>query len=247
MVEIRNLSHRFADGVLGLKNVSLAISAGEFLVIAGENGAGKSLLMRHLVALATPTSGSILFQGREIGLQLKEVRQAIGLVFQDSGAQIVSLTVEEDVGFGPRNRGWPASEVQLAVSKALEAVGLLNRRQQPCSQLSGGELRRAAIAGVLALNPAVVVLDEPFTGLDFPAVQAVLRTLVGLHQSGITIILLTHELDKCLALATRLVLMTGGEVLADGSPADLWDLITKVKVHRPSGGREKLAEMTWLA
>jgi biotin transport system ATP-binding protein len=163
------------------------------------------------------------------------------------GAQIVSLTVEEDVGFGPRNRGWPASEVQLAVSKALEAVGLLNRRQQPCSQLSGGELRRTAIAGVLALNPAVVVLDEPFTGLDLSAVQAVLRTLVELHQSGITIILLTHELDKCLALATRLVLMTGGEVLADGSPADLWDLITKVKVHRPSGGRERLAEMTWLA
>jgi biotin transport system ATP-binding protein len=247
MVEIRNLSHRFDDGALGLNNVNLALGAGEFVVLAGENGAGKSLLMRHLVGLVAPTSGSILYRGREIGPQLKQVRQAIGLVFQDSGAQIVSLTVEEDVGFGPRNRGWSPAEVDLAITSSLEAVGLLGHRKQPCSQLSGGELRRAAIAGVLALRPEIVVLDEPFTGLDFPSVQAVLGTLVRLHQTGITIILLTHELDKCLALATRLVLMSSGTVIADGAPTDLWELITTTNVHRPPGGPEKLAEMTWLA
>jgi biotin transport system ATP-binding protein len=247
VVEVRHLTHRFDDGVVGLDDVSLTLSAGEFVVVAGPNGAGKSLLMRHLVGLATPTSGEVLWHGLDVRRQLPEVRCHIGLVFQDSGAQILGLTVREDVAFGPRNLGCKREQVEKAVAESLAAVGLSTHVDQPCAQLSGGELRRLAIAGVLAMNPSLLVLDEPFTGLDYPAVQAVLRALTTLQRRGITVVVLTHELDKCLALATRLVLMQRARILADGTPADLWDRIPEAEVHRPRGPVTLLETMTWLA
>jgi biotin transport system ATP-binding protein len=232
--------------VLGLCDINLTLTSGEFVVVAGPNGAGKSLLMRHLVGLADPTSGDVLWQGVDVRRQLPEVRRNLGLVFQDSGAQILGLTVREDVAFGPRNLGWSREEVALAVAGSLATVGLSEHIDQPCAQLSGGELRRLAIAGILAMDPRLVVLDEPFTGLDYPGVQAVLRALMALQASGITLVVLTHELDKCLALATRLVLMSQGKVLADGSPASLWERIPEAQVHRPVGPVTLLETMTWL-
>ncbi|MEI8095660.1 MAG: ABC transporter ATP-binding protein [Spirochaetales bacterium] len=246
MVRIENLTHRFDDGVLGLDGVNLTFGAGEFVILAGENGAGKTLLMRHVVGLAEPTEGRVLFEGLEIGRQLPGVREAVGLVFQDSGAQIVGLTVGEEVAFGPTNRGWSSARIAQSSQRALEEVGLGGREEQPCGQLSGGELRRLAIAGVLALAPRMIVLDEPFTGLDFSAVQAVLKALVGLHQSGKTVVVLTHELDKCLALATRLVLMSRGRIVGDGTPAGLWEAIPSVRVHRARGDVSRLETMSWL-
>ena len=240
------LGHRFPDGVWGLVDVNLRFSPGEFTVVAGPNGAGKTLFMRHLVGLAQPTTGRVTLDGRPIGDHLSEVRRRVGLVFQDSGAQIVGLTVGEEVAFGPRNRGWSPARTEEAVARSLDAVGLEGRRDEVCAHLSGGEKRRLAIAGVLACDPDVVVLDEPFTGLDLGAVRAVLATLVDLHTRGKTILLLTHELDKCLAHAGRLVLMADRRVLADGTPGELWDRIPGVQTHRPSGGPGRLAEMSWL-
>jgi biotin transport system ATP-binding protein len=240
------LGHRFPDGVWGLEDVSLAFGPGEFTVLAGPNGAGKTLFMRHLVGLVPPTTGRVTLDGVPIGDHLSEVRRRVGLVFQDSGAQIVGLTVGEEVAFGPRNRGWTRNETEAAVAEALGAVGLEGRREEVCAHLSGGEKRRLAIAGVLACDPQILVLDEPFTGLDLPAVQAVLTTLLGLHARGKTILLLTHELDKCLAHAQRLVLMAGRRVIADGTPAEVWDRIPEARTHRPAGGPGRIAEMTWL-
>lgn len=241
------LSHRFPDGVWGLEGVDLAFAPGQFTVVAGPNGAGKTLLMRHLVGLAEPTAGRVTLAGVDIRQHLADVRREVGLVFQDSGAQIVGLTVGEEVAFGPRNHGWPKTKVAQVAAAALNTVGLTGREDEVCAHLSGGEKRRLAIAGVLACEPSILVLDEPFTGLDLPAVRAVLSTLVALHRGGKTIVLLTHELDKCLAHADRLVLMADRRVWAEGAPADLWHLIPQAQTHRPAGGVERLPEMTWLA
>lgn len=241
------LGHRFDDGVWGLEEVDLAFGPGEFVVVAGPNGAGKTLLMRHLVGLVEPTTGRVTWGGQDIRQQLSEVRRRVGLVFQDSGAQIVGLTVDEEVKFGPRNLGWPRERVEAQVALALETVDLAHRRGELCAHLSGGEKRRLAIAGVLACAPDVIVLDEPFTGLDLPAIRSVLTALVELHRQGKTIVLLTHELDKCLALADRLVLMVDRRVLADGTPTELWFRIPEALTHRPAGGPGRLAEMSWLA
>ena len=246
VLAVEGLGHRFLDGVWGLEDVSLTFPPGEFTVIAGPNGAGKTLLMRHLVGLAEPTVGRVTLDGVDIGQQLPQVRRRIGLVFQDSGAQIVGLTVGEEVAFGPRNLGWKPQKVETAVAEALAAVGLEVRRSEICAHLSGGEKRRLTIAGVLACEPEFLVLDEPFTGLDWPGVRAVLSTLVALHQKGKSILLLTHELDKCLAHAGRLVLLAERRVLAEGTPAALWDAILAAKTHRPPGGPERIAQMTWL-
>lgn len=240
------LGHRFPDGVWGLEDVTLGFGAGELVVVAGPNGAGKTLLMRHLVGLAAPTTGRVTLDGTDIQTHLAEVRRRVGLVFQDSGAQIVGLTIAEEVAFGPRNLGWSRSRVEAAVDQALTTVALAGRRDEVCAHLSGGEKRRLAIAGVLACDPDFLVLDEPFTGLDLPAIQAVLRCLTDLHRRGKTIVLLTHELDKCLALADRLVLMNHRRVLAEGTPTVLWERIPEAQTHRPAGGPERLKEMSWL-
>jgi biotin transport system ATP-binding protein len=226
--------------------VDLAFGPGEFVIVAGPNGAGKTLLMRHLVGLSEPTEGVVTLDGTDIRHRLRETRRRVGLVFQDSGAQIVGLTVEEEVAFGPRNLGWSRARVDEAVSRSLDEVGLTCQRGGLCAPLSGGEKRRLAIAGILACGPEFLILDEPFTGLDLPGVRAVLGVLTQLHRQGKTIVLLTHELDKCLAHAQRLVLLTDGTVLADGTPADLWLRIPEAATHRPLGGPERIKEMTWL-
>lgn len=246
ILEARDLGHQFPEGAWGLEHVDLSFRSGEFTVVAGPNGAGKTLLMRHLVGLATPTTGGVFANGVDIRENLAEVRRRVGLVFQDSGAQIVGLTIGEEVAFGPRNLGWPRGRIDAAVARALRVVGLDQRRDEVCAHLSGGEKRRLALAGVLACEPELILLDEPFTGLDLPAIEAVLTCLVELHRSGTGLVLLTHELDKCLALADRLVLMADHRVLAEGPPAQLWDLIPSARAHRPQGGPERLVEMSWL-
>jgi len=247
ILKIEGLSHRFPDGVLGLESIDLSIGPGEFVVVAGENGAGKTLLMRHLVGLAEPTTGRILFEGSDIKGRLAEVRRSIGLVFQDSGAQVLGLTIGEEIAFGPKNLGWPRDKIAHNVEMALAVTGLGGREREYCGHLSGGEKRRLAIAGILAMEPKVLVLDEPFAGLDYPAVVSVLGALVASNESGRTIIVLTHELEKCLAHAHRLVLLSRSRILAEGRPESVWDDIPRASVHRPRGGSGDLGRMTWLA
>lgn len=215
------LTHVFPDGSSGLDSVSLSIAEGEFLVLAGRNGAGKSLLMRHFVGLSRPSSGKVWYRGRELALQMHSLRREVGYVFQDTEAQIFGQTVEEDLAFGPANLGLKGAELEAAVNTALREARLEGMASRRPSSLSGGEKRRLAIAGVLAMRPSCIILDEPFANLDFPSVQEVLAVLDSLRDEGKTVIVLTHEIEKVFARARRIVIMEKGRVVRDGLPSDL--------------------------
>lgn len=216
IIEISHLSHRFSDGSLGIDDISLVIGKGEFVVVAGHNGSGKTTLFRHLNGLLTPDTGEIQVDGIPVSADVLRARQVVGLVFQDADSQIVGQTVYDDVSFGPENLCLNPAEVNRRVMSALSAVGLEHLADQRPHRLSGGEKRRLAIAGILAMEPQVLVLDEPFANLDYCGILQVLSRIIDLHRAGKTIILSTHDLDKTLGLAGRLILMKNGSIVKDG-------------------------------
>ncbi len=245
-LEIENLTHIFPDGTTAIKDISLRILSGEFVVIAGANGSGKTVLIRHLNGLLTPTSGTVRLNGELIAKNMMLARTKIGLIFQDSDSQLVGQTVAEDVAFGPENLGLPREEVDKRVKKSLAAVGMEEMAAQNPYSLSGGQKKRLAIAGVLAMQPDILIFDEPFTGLDFPGVVAVLRQLTALHQAGHTIILVTHELEKVLAHADRLAVIYQGRLAEDGKPADVIARVENYGVRMPLRHGEEIEALTWL-
>ncbi|MDR0424689.1 MAG: energy-coupling factor ABC transporter ATP-binding protein, partial [Clostridiales Family XIII bacterium] len=212
VLEAQGLTHVFPDGTIAIDDISLKIGGGEFVIVAGANGSGKTVFIRHLNGLLIPTKGRVLIDGVPINKDIAAARRKIGLIFQDSDSQIVGQTVAEDVAFGPENLNLPRSEVERIVSHSLDAVGLGQHAAQSPHSLSGGQKRKLAIAGVLAMNPDVIMFDEPFTGLDFPGVRQVLKQIVRLHKAGHTIVLVTHELEKALAHADRLVIIHKGKL-----------------------------------
>lgn len=216
IIEVSHLSHRFSDGGLGIDDISLKIVKGEFVVVAGHNGSGKTTLFRHLNGLLTPDTGDVKLDGISVFADILRARQMVGLVFQDADSQIVGETVYEDVAFGPENLCLSPAEVRRRVTSALSAVGLEALADQKSHRLSGGEKRRLAIAGILAMEPQVLVLDEPFANLDYSGMLQVLSQIVDLHQAGKTIILSTHDLDKTMGHAGRLILMKNGSIVKDG-------------------------------
>ena len=242
LIEVSSLSHIFPDGTKALDEVSLDIHAGSFVILAGPNGSGKTVFMRHLNGLARPTSGEVLLEGMPVLNDLSRARRSIGLVFQDTDAQIVGQTVARDTAFGPENLRLPRKEIDKRVKAALEATGLVGFDERRPHTLSGGEKRRLAVAGVLAMEPDMLVLDEPFTGLDWPGCADLLAVLDGLHASGKTILLITHDLDKVLAHADRLVLMDYGRIAADGSPSDIITQVEELGIRRPAGD---VTGMSW--
>ena len=214
-----SLSHRFRDGTEALKNIDLTIDDGEFIVIAGRNGSGKTLLGRHLVGLSAPTSGRVLFRGAEIKNNLKALRLAVGFVFQDTDSQILGQTVAEDVAFGPSNLGLPPDEIRERTKEALSTAKLSGTEDRRPETLSGGEKRRLSIAGVLAMRPGCIILDEPFANLDFESVRDIVRICGNLKAGGATVIIVTHEMEKILMLASRLIILDKGEKRFDGPPS----------------------------
>jgi biotin transport system ATP-binding protein len=219
IIEIRNLVHRFADGTTGLDGISLDIQAGSFVVLAGANGSGKTTLLRHLNGLLTPTFGTVSVAGLSVAQNRLRARMLVGMIFQDAESQIVGETVAADVAFGPENLRLPRSEVDRRVAAALGAVGLAAAGDRRPHLLSGGEKRRLSIAGVLAMQPQVLVFDEPFSNLDYSGVRQVLGRMVDLHRAGCTLVVTTHDLEKVLAHADRLILLDRGRVVGDGEPA----------------------------
>lgn len=250
MAEVARLEevvHRFRDGGVGLDGASLAIQEGDFLVLAGRNGSGKSLLARHLVGLSQPNGGRVLCRGVPVERDPLAARRAIGLVFQDADAQIVGQTLLEDAAFGPSNLGLAAAEVEARAREALRLVGLEDLERRRPDSLSGGERRRLAIAGVLALRPACLLLDEPFANLDFLAVRSLLSVVVALHQAGRTILVVTHELEKVLAHATRLAIMDRGRVVFDGTPSELSrERYEPLGLLDPFRSGREIGDLTWL-
>ncbi|HWR13116.1 MAG TPA: ABC transporter ATP-binding protein [Rectinemataceae bacterium] len=216
----QGLSHRFRDGTEALKRIRLTIEDGEFIVIAGRNGSGKTLLARHLVGISTATAGSLLFRGADLRSVMKALRSSVGFVFQDTDSQILGQTVAEDVAFGPANMRLSPSEIAARTKEALAEAKLSGAEERRPETLSGGEKRRLAIAGVLAMRPDCVILDEPFANLDLESARDIIRICGELKGKGITLIIVTHELEKILFLADRLVILDGGEICFDAAPSE---------------------------
>jgi biotin transport system ATP-binding protein len=247
ILETRHLTHAFPDGTVAIENINLAIQDGEFVIIAGANGSGKTVLVRHFNGLLLPTKGKVFLEGVPITKNLTYARKQIGLIFQDSDSQIVGQTVADDVAFGPENLKLTPEEVNKRVKISLEAVGLNHLANQMPHSLSGGQKRKLAIAGILAMKPRIIVFDEPFTGLDYPGVIQVLHQIISLHQKGHTIILVTHEIEKVLAHANRLVIMEKGEIVKDGSPGEIITQVEQYGIRRPYGKSRGVETMTWLS
>ena len=218
IIVIRDLSHRYSDGTLALEDINLTFTSGEFIILAGPNGSGKSTLLKHMNGLLTPTKGEILLQDKPIGKNLTKACKLVGMVFQDADSQIVGETVWDDVAFGPRNLSFKKELVKQRVEEALETVGLTSLAGKPPYLLSGGEKRRLAIAGVLAMQSQVVAFDEPFSNLDLPGIHQVLKQMQQLYVSGHTLIVASHELEGLYQMATRLVVLSQGRIVRDGQP-----------------------------
>lgn len=244
-IEARGLRKAFADGVEVLRGVDLALDTPCFAVLSGRNGSGKSLLARHLLGLEEPGAGEVLVDGRPLRSCLAETRRRVALVFQEPEHQILGVTVRDDAEFGPRAAGRPAADYGPAVDRALATAGLSGLDGRLCAALSGGEKRRLAVASALVDDPELVLLDEPFNDLDWSGASELLDVLLGLSERGVGIVVITHDLEKCLAHADRLVVMDAGRVVRDGSPAGLWDELPDLGLRRPPGGPERLREMTW--
>jgi biotin transport system ATP-binding protein len=227
LFRIVSLDHVFHDGTKALKSISLEIYDGEFIILTGRNGSGKTLLVRHLVGLSAPSSGSVLHRGKPVQNRLEEVRTSTGFVFQETEFQILGQTVEEDLEFGPSNLGIDRKEIGERVSEAVSIARLENLRERRPETLSGGEKRRLAIAGVLAMKPDCVILDEPFANLDCESTHDVLTLLQRLSKAGKTLIVVTHELDKILPYAHRIIVLDSGELAWDGPAAEVPEEVLK--------------------
>ncbi len=245
-VELRGLVKTFPDGTRGLDGASLVVETPSFVVLSGRNGSGKSLLIRHALGLETADEGAVLMDGKALGAVLAETRRRMALVFQEPEHQILGVTVREDAEFGPRASGERQAAYSARVEAALKAAGLAGFDDRLCAGLSGGEKRRLAVASALVAGPELIVLDEPFNGLDWSGASDLLRVLLRLRAVGVGVLIVTHDLEKCLAHADRLVIMDGGRVVRDGSPAELWDELPELGLRRPAESVGALAGMTWL-
>ena len=246
IIEIEGLSHCYADGRASLHGIDLTIVRGSFVVLAGANGAGKSTLLKHLNGLLVPASGTVRIAGVPVADDPLHARRTVGMVFQDADSQIVGETVWDDAAFGPENLNWPAEEIAASVERALALVGLAPLRDRSPHLLSGGEKRRLAIAGVLAMQPEVIVLDEPFANLDYDGVRQVLGHLVALHGTGKTIIVCVHDLEKVLAHAERLIFLRHGRIIADGPPGRVVREAEAHGVRMPAAARLGREVEAWL-
>ena len=246
IIEIKNLKHRFSDGTLGLYGINLKIKAGAFVIVAGSNGSGKTTLIRHLNGLLLPTEGRVKIDGVSVQQDLMRARRLVGMMFQDADSQIVGETVYADVAFGPENLRLDNDQIHKRVTLALDVVSLKDFVRQRPHLLSGGEKRRLAIAGILAMKPKVIAFDEPFASLDYPGVKQVLQQIVTLHQTGHTILVITHDLEKVLAHADRLIIMQKGKIVRDGGPSEIVGDLETFGVRAPCASHLGMEAHSWL-
>ncbi len=215
-------------------HVDLQIKAGEFIAILGHNGSGKSTLAKHINAILTPTEGTLFVDGMDTKDEEKlwDIRQDAGMVFQNPDNQIIGTVVEEDVGFGPENLGVPTDEIWKRVEESLGAVGMLKYRHHSPNRLSGGQKQRVAIAGVMAMHPRCIVLDEPTAMLDPNGRASVIRTAQKLNrEDGITIILITHYMEEVVE-ADHVFVMDDGKVVMQGTPKEIFSKVEELKKLR---------------
>ncbi|MDU2643642.1 MAG: energy-coupling factor transporter ATPase [Negativicoccus succinicivorans] len=235
MFDIRHMAHAYVDeeGNTGyaIRDVSVQIKRGEFVAVIGTNGSGKSTFAKHLNALLLPTEGDVLVDGISVRDEARvwDIRSRVGMVFQNPDNQIVAAVVEEDVAFGPENLGVPREELQERVDAALAAVDMTAYRKHAPHMLSGGQKQRVAIAGVLAMRPECIVLDEPTAMLDPRGREEVMRTVQALHdERGMTVVYITHFMEEA-AQADRILVMIKGELVMDGTPREIFSDVARLK------------------
>lgn len=217
-----------------IDDVSIEIKEGEFVAVLGHNGSGKSTFAKQLDAILLPTDGTVWIQGLDTSKEenLWEVRKKMGMVFQNPDNQIIGNIVEEDVGFGPENMGIPTDEIWKRVDESLEAVGMTAYRMKSPNKLSGGQKQRVAIAGVMAMRPQCIVLDEPTAMLDPNGRREVVKTVHELNrQEGITVVLITHYMEEVIH-ADRVIVMDDGRVVMDGTPREIFSRVEELKSYR---------------
>ena len=214
--------------------VSLDIEEGEFVAVIGHNGCGKSTLAKHLNAMLLPDSGKVIVDGDDTSIEEKtfDIREKVGLVLQNPDNQLVASIVEEDVAFGPENLGVEPKEIRRRVDEALKAVDMYEYREHAPHKLSGGQKQRVAIAGILAIQPQCIVLDEPTAMLDPSGREEVISTLLKLNRDNkITVVLITHYMDEAV-LADRVVVMDSGKIVTQGTPDEVFSQVELLKRHR---------------
>ena len=235
IIEVKNLVHVYTDGqnnnIKALDSIDLSIAQGEFVAIIGTNGSGKSTLARHFNALLQPTSGKCFVNGLDTTIEENtwNVRQTIGMVFQNPDNQIVAAIVEEDVAFGPENIGVPHAEIRPRVEAALVAVNMTEYAKHAPHLLSGGQKQRIAIAGVLALRPQCIVFDEPTAMLDPRGRKDIVNIVLKLNkEQKITIVYITHKMEEAI-LADRVIAMENGKIVMEGTPSEVFGQVKKIR------------------
>ncbi len=240
LFQLENLSHQYSDGTRALDNVSLSFERGERIALLGTNGSGKTTLLHHLNGILKPTSGKVFFEDKPLAYDSKsllDLRRRVGFIFQDPNDQLFAPTVKQDVAFGPLNLGQPTGQVKKAVDEALETVGMTEFAEKPPHFLSLGQKKRVALAGVLAMQPEVLIMDEPTSNLDPRATSEILHLLLRLNKERkMTLILATHDVDMVPLFANKLYILSRGKLVSEGSPAELFsnaELIRGVNLRSP--------------
>ncbi|MFA5537237.1 MAG: energy-coupling factor transporter ATPase [Bacillota bacterium] len=238
MIQVSELEHCYNQGTENAKwavaGVNLTIKDGEFVVIIGHNGSGKSTLAKHFNALLLPTKGSVLVDGFDTGAEesVWEIRRRVGMVFQNPDNQLVATTVEEDVAFGPENLGLPPQEIRNRVDEALDLVRMTDFKTREPHLLSGGQKQRVAIAGVIAMRPNFLVLDEPTAMLDPQGRKEVISTVQNLNKTeGLGVVHITHYMDEAVN-ADRVIVMEDGKIVLEGKPREVFAQVSKLKELR---------------
>ncbi len=239
-IKLENLSHTYQEGspfqATALHDINLTIDDNELLALIGHTGSGKSTLAQHLNGLLKPSSGRVLLDGQDINDKSdksgknKKLRFAVGLVFQYPEYQLFEETVKKDIAFGPRNMGLTEEEIDARVREAMDKIGLPYDEiaEKSPFELSGGQMRRVALAGVLAMRPRILVLDEPTAGLDPRARDFLLSDIKRLHKEGTTVVMISHSMDDVAKLATRIVVLEKGTLVMDGKPQDIFSQVERL-------------------
>ena len=235
-----HVSHKYDDGTLALSDATTCFAKGDRTALLGTNGSGKTTLLLHLNGILEPTSGTVYFEDTPLDYKsdsLRKLRKRVGYVFQDPNDQLFAPTVKQDVAFGPLNLGMAADEIKTSVNEALEIVGMSKFVDKPPHFLSLGQKKRVALAGVLAMHPEVIVMDEPTSNLDPRASSEILHLLLKLNkEQGITLVMATHDVDMVPLFANKVCILTKSKIVVEGSPNEIFsdaDLIRNVNLRSP--------------
>jgi len=232
IIEAKDIVYKYPDGTLALDRANLSVEKGEMVALLGPNGAGKSTLFLHFNGILKPKSGKMLLKGAPIKYDAKslmEVRKTVGIVFQNSDDQLFAPTVKQDVAFGPLNLGLKNEEVEKRVKEALKEVGMEGFENKPPHHLSGGQKKRVAIAGILAMHPEIMVLDEPTAGLDPMGASKIMKLLYKLNKEGITIIISTHDVDLVPIYANKIFVMGKTKIVKSGTVEEVFSDVKTIR------------------